>query len=340
MQKPTKFWRACAAGLLVAAFAAPAYAFSTMVMAQAQSCDGIASMTDGAVGQPEAAATAQSAGQCMDGSSSSAAASATASIAAGSIAVAGDGSGFQEFTGAATQASFSERLTIENVPAALPSIDLRVVIEFVGTPPAPAFYNSASMDGYANPQVFPGDVRLRGCSGDLCPGNVGPVRSETLDQTITLNRNGLGEVGYIEVYRDARSATASTATSIAGSITVEVVGVPDAVIVSESGVFGTGNQDSDGDGVPDASDNCTLAANAAQRDTDGDGIGNACDADLNNDCVVNSQDLGLLSAVFFSADPDADFNGDGVVNAGDLGLMKQQFFGAPGPSEVALVCPP
>ncbi len=35
--------------------------------------------------------------------------------------------------------------------------------------------------------------------------------------------------------------------------------------------------DMDGDGVPDASDNCPAAPNAAQADSDGDGLGNACD---------------------------------------------------------------
>lgn len=35
--------------------------------------------------------------------------------------------------------------------------------------------------------------------------------------------------------------------------------------------------DSDGDGIQDATDNCTFVQNAAQLDTDFDGIGNACD---------------------------------------------------------------
>lgn len=97
-------------------------------------------------------------------------------------------------------------------------------------------------------------------------------------------------------------------------------------------IFGS---DTDGDGVGDVVDNCTLVANADQRDSNGDGYGNVCDADLDNDGVINANDLGLLKLVFFSADPDADLNGDGVVNAGDLGIMKLQFFGAPGPSGVA-----
>lgn len=93
--------------------------------------------------------------------------------------------------------------------------------------------------------------------------------------------------------------------------------------------------DGDGDGVADAVDNCTAVANADQRDTNGDGFGNACDADLDNDNVVNFIDLGLLRSVFFSADPDADFNGDGVVNFIDLGIMRASFFGSPGPSGTA-----
>ncbi|MEL7450790.1 MAG: proprotein convertase P-domain-containing protein [Pseudomonadota bacterium] len=90
--------------------------------------------------------------------------------------------------------------------------------------------------------------------------------------------------------------------------------------------------DSDGDGVVDATDNCTLVANPDQRDTNGDGIGNVCDQDLNNNCVINFEDLGLLKAVFFTNDPDADFDGNGSVSFEDLGAMKTAFFGLPGPS--------
>ncbi len=90
--------------------------------------------------------------------------------------------------------------------------------------------------------------------------------------------------------------------------------------------------DTDADGVDYSLDNCRAIANADQRDTDNDGIGNVCDADLNNDCIVNAVDLGLFRLRFFSNDPDADFNGDGVVNAVDLGQLRLAFFTAPGPS--------
>ena len=90
--------------------------------------------------------------------------------------------------------------------------------------------------------------------------------------------------------------------------------------------------DDDQDQLRNFLDNCTLIANSDQRDTNGDGFGNACDADLNNDGVINVVDLGLLRSVFFTANADADLNGDGVVNVVDLGLLRAAFFSAPGPS--------
>jgi predicted flap endonuclease-1-like 5' DNA nuclease len=90
--------------------------------------------------------------------------------------------------------------------------------------------------------------------------------------------------------------------------------------------------DDDDDGAGNATDNCRAVANRNQRDTDGDGYGNVCDADLNQDGVVNFGDLAKMKSVFFKADEDADLNGDGVVNFADLAIMKQSFFKAPGPA--------
>lgn len=90
--------------------------------------------------------------------------------------------------------------------------------------------------------------------------------------------------------------------------------------------------DSDGDGIEDVWDNCSAAANINQRDSNGDGYGNVCDADFDNNGVVNLSDLALFKQVLFSSDEDADLNGDGNVNFGDLLILKKQFFGVPGPS--------
>ncbi len=109
----------------------------------------------------------------------------------------------------------------------------------------------------------------------------------------------------------------------------------DNVTVRGSDGFTCNAADSDGDGVTDDTDNCTDVINADQRDTNGDGYGNACDADINNDGVINFGDLAVLKAVFLTATPDADFDGDGQVNFGDLAQMKASFLGSPGPSQVA-----
>ncbi len=109
-----------------------------------------------------------------------------------------------------------------------------------------------------------------------------------------------------------------------------------AGIAAPSGHIAVSDQDADGAG--DSIDNCTTEPNASQTDSDADGYGNACDADLNNDCIVNVVDLGMLRTVFFTTDPDADFNGDGIVNVLDLGIMKLRFFAPPGPSAVGIGC--
>ncbi len=96
--------------------------------------------------------------------------------------------------------------------------------------------------------------------------------------------------------------------------------------------------DADSDGLGDNIDNCVLAANPSQFDADSDGIGNACDADFNNDCIVNAQDLGDFRAVFFTSDSNGDLNGDGIVNSIDLGILKTLFFEPPGPSGIPNIC--
>ncbi|MEK6806133.1 MAG: neutral/alkaline non-lysosomal ceramidase N-terminal domain-containing protein [Pseudomonadota bacterium] len=78
--------------------------------------------------------------------------------------------------------------------------------------------------------------------------------------------------------------------------------------------------DTDLDGVPDATDNCPIVANADQLNTDGaaDG-GNACDADDDNDTVLDGADNCPTQSGPASNNgcplPDAD--GDGVPDAND-----------------------
>lgn len=90
--------------------------------------------------------------------------------------------------------------------------------------------------------------------------------------------------------------------------------------------------DTDGDGVDDSVDNCLGVPNPYQRDTNADGFGNLCDADLDNNGIVNAADLGMFRSRFGSNDPDADFDGNGFVNFADLARLKSGFGRPPGPS--------
>ncbi|MFK8032179.1 MAG: dockerin type I domain-containing protein [Gammaproteobacteria bacterium] len=136
--------------------------------------------------------------------------------------------------------------------------------------------------------------------------------SPTLDVELSLRANGL--------------------TDFYNPVTFEFIDLPSNVtFTSESGYFLNSVADIDGDGVDDSLDNCTTMTNASQIDTDGDGYGNACDADFNNDCVVNFLDLAAFSNEFLSTNDLFDLNGDGVVNFLDFTSLSNAFFSLPGP---------
>jgi hypothetical protein len=66
------------------------------------------------------------------------------------------------------------------------------------------------------------------------------------------------------------------------------------------------NPDIDGDGVPNAADNCAFAANADQKDNDGDGLGDACDHDDDDDGIADAIDACPLLAEDFDNEADGD----------------------------------
>jgi len=114
-------------------------------------------------------------------------------------------------------------------------------------------------------------------------------------------------------------------------------------------VGGQGGNDTDGDGVPDSSDNCIVTPNGplaqwdrtpqcdAQEDGDMDGYGNPCDGDFNQD--FGARGLDDVSQVWSAAqiaaiDPVLDNNCDGAVGMDDLSLslMWAQQLDVAGPS--------
>ncbi len=93
--------------------------------------------------------------------------------------------------------------------------------------------------------------------------------------------------------------------------------------------------DFDGDGVEDAFDNCSEAANPAQDDTDGDDCGNLCDADYDNSGVVGHPDFFEFGQAFGSNDQEKchfDPVSGCVVGLDDGAFLHLAFESAPGPS--------
>ncbi len=103
-----------------------------------------------------------------------------------------------------------------------------------------------------------------------------------------------GSVGIDAGLNSAYTAVSMT-TDFAGAARVQGVR-------SDIGAYEFSTGDSDGDGVPDLTDNCPSVANATQTDADADGFGASCDC--------NDANAAITVGTVFYADTDADTYGN------------------------------
>ena len=149
-----------------------------------------------------------------------------------------------------------------------------------------------SVDGAGNAHVTGGSDSA---NYPTTPGALSTTKQAGLDVVLS-KINPAGTSLLYSTYFGGNSDDYAQGITLGGSSDIYLTGVTQSTTFPATpGAFRTTNQgvadafviklsdappplDSDGDGVPDATDNCPNAANPHQADADGDGLGDACDS--------------------------------------------------------------
>jgi hypothetical protein len=193
--------------------------------------------------------------------------------------------------------------------------------------------------------------RISGLFDDLDPGAGGTISWKQLSDRVAVTFQDVPQFGgfdsnnfQIELFFDGRiRITHLRVDASDGLVGVSAgLGLPPNFFESDLSAYGLCEDappvDTDGDGIPNSSDNCVNVVNPNQIDTNQDGYGNLCDPDFNTDDAVGIPDFAVFRAAFGTScadpgyNPDVDLNSDCAIGLPDFNIFRSFFGGAPGPS--------
>ncbi|WP_336128260.1 proprotein convertase P-domain-containing protein [Mesoflavibacter sp. CH_XMU1422-2] len=149
-------------------------------------------------------------------------------------------------------------------------------------------------------------------------GGSGMNYTDTVFDDDAANPIASGTAPFTGVYQPTEALSILNSEFSSGDWTLKVIdsyGFDTGDLVNWSiEICGSPQNDTDGDGIPDGSDNCVNTPNFDQADVDGDGIGDVCDDDIDNDGILNTSD----NCIYTSNADQADADGDGVGDVCDV----------------------
>ncbi len=156
--------------------------------------------------------------------------------------------------------------------------------------------------------VSPSAIAMSTCTG-------GTITAAAGSGGVSYSGGSVAALGTCSISINVQSASAGSYANTSGALSSSLgsSGTASATLTVEDNTPPVVT-DTDGDTIPDASDNCPNDANTNQANLDGDALGDACDKDSDNDRIPNDFEIANGLDPLDSFDQQADPDGDGFTN--------------------------